>query len=246
MKNGGDVRFADVPFGQHLKDNPMKKVFPAVALIALACIGCGRQEQEAIGMPGAAVDTQTRAETFSGLQATNTAVVSEGSNSGPATAAPVRPRFDTLLASERRVIEGDGLSVSRVTQVISNQGFGKFVAKLAAEAASDPLAQDLAAAERKRWETQLAGQAVLGEFACGLSVCAGSIELGANTAVYDRIADDYLRNGTTGGSLLDYRVERGDGTFQQRFVMSVDPTVDGLTFDNPPGGKPVKAMPSGG
>jgi hypothetical protein len=215
---------------------PMNKLILAFAVgCAVASASCNRHEGD---RRSGATDASGLADAqlpVNGVQATNSAVVGKVESSGSAGApARARPRFGTLLASEATVIEGEGLSVARVTQVITGREFPRFVEKLAAEAATDPLAQDLVAAERKRWEGKLAGRGSLGSFACGLSVCAGSIDLGANTAAYDEIANDYLAHGSQGGSLLDYRVDRGDGTFEQRFVMSVDPAVSGVTFNKPP------------
>lgn len=208
----------------------------AVATICLA-VGCEKTAQQSL----TPIDSQSIGEHskaavhVGGVKATNSAVATPATTGPRSTSVPASgSRFAEMLLSERSVIDGAGISVAKVTRVIKTDDFGKFVRDLANESAADPLAQDLTALERKRWEGKLGSEARLRHFACGLSVCAGSIALGDNVGVYDRISDDYLSNGTQPGSLLDYRLDRGGGDYEQRFVMSVDPAVAGITFDKRP------------
>lgn len=208
-----------------------------IAVLTACCLVTGCQKgNPANTATDRAAATSVQADSsglVAGVTATNSAVVAPK----PAQRAHAvsnntkTPRFADMLPSERRVIDGAGISVPKVTKVIKTDDFSKFVQGLAVESAADPLAQDLTIAERSRWESQLGREARLKDFACGLSVCAGSIELGRNVALYDRISDSYLSNGTQAGSLLDYRVNRGNGNYEQRFVMSVDPAISGITFN---------------
>lgn len=218
----------------------MKNFMVAVTVAALSLAGCIDKQPES-KVPAdrntASLSTPERDVASTGVEATSSVVVSPVAINGPTVGkVATRPRFAEILPSENRVIEGKGLSVSKVTGIIKTDQFAKFVAQLSVESAIDPLAQDVTASERARWENQLAGEAPLRDFACGLSVCAGRIELGSNTALYDRISDEFLKNGSQGGSLLDYRVDLGNGNFEQRFVISHDPSVGGITFG---GGLPV-------
>ncbi|GAB3368936.1 hypothetical protein GCM10027431_15230 [Lysobacter rhizosphaerae] len=206
---------------------------------ALACAGCNKGLTEDRGATAATEAPAEMKDVLAEVQATNSVVVTVPAQAPAAgnTAAP-QPRFPALLSSERTLMESDSLSAAKVTQIIKTDKFDKFVDRLKSDAAADPLAQDLTLAERKRWEGKLGDKASLGEFACGLSVCAGTIGLGGNTAFYDGIVDDFLQNGPQGGSLLDYRVDLGNGSYEQRFVMSLDPTVRGVTFNGQaPGAK---------
>lgn len=214
------------------------KIYAIVAVATIcATVGCEKTAQESISPSDSqGISEQSNAAVHAdGVKATTSTVATPAATGARLTFVPASgARFPEMLPSERSVIDGAGISVAKVTAVIKTDDFGKFVRDLANESAADPLAQDLTALERKRWEGKLGGEARLRDFACGLSVCAGSIALGNNVGVYDRISDDYLSNGTQPGSLLDYRLDRGGGDYEQRFVMSVDPAVAGITFDKRP------------
>lgn len=210
----------------------MNKLLIALAVVgALACAGCDKGRAEDRGRTIAIETSSEMKGVLAQVQATNSAVVTVPDQAPAAGGTAAPPRFPALLNSERTLMESDSLSAAKVTQIIKTDRFEEFVEQLGSDAAVDPLAQDLTLAERKRWEAKLGDKAALREFACGLSVCAGTIGLGGNTAVYDGIADDFLQNGPQGGSLLDYRVDLGNGSYQQRFVMSLDPAVHGVTFN---------------
>lgn len=203
---------------------------------ALACAGCSRGPDVASGPVSQQVDLAEVGDEVPAVQSTHSVATTQAVSATTVVegGSAVPPRFPALLKTERTVVEGSGLSVAKVTSFIKTNKFDEFVSQLSSDSGVDPLAQDLTRAERERWVNRLGGQASLSQFACGLTVCAGSISLGANTALYDRIVDEYLKSGSHGGSLLDYRVNLGNGNFEQRFVMSVDPKVNGITFDGHP------------
>ena len=210
-----------------------KPIFVLAIAGILACMGCTREpsggQAEDVGRAAAAalaVDLPARVQATNAASGNRTASHPTGNDR-----AAGKPRFPALLDAEQGVVDGAGLSVAKVAKVIRTEEFARFVQRLSSESGADPLAQDLTAAERERWTARLGNRAALSAFACGLTVCAGSIALGADTALYDAIAEEFLANGTQGGSLLDYRVDLGNGDFEQRFVMSVDPAVDGVTFE---------------
>ena len=61
-------------------------------------------------------------------------------------------------------------------------------------------------------------------------MCAGTISLGKNSSVYRKFSDHFLENGPANASLLDYPITLDSGDFEQRFVMSVDPDLKGITI----------------
>lgn len=197
---------------------------------ALGAVGCKREAAAPIATPAITkfdeVATPEEREGLPAVQATNSPAqrrVQPADITGP-------KRFPALLSAEKAVIESDALSPRRISPLIESDGFGKYIDYLANQAAGDPLAQDMTVAQQRRLERQLKGQAHLRQFACGLSICAGIIDLGSNTGVAKRIVDEFLANGAQegGGAIMDFQHDLGNGNFEQRFVMSLDPAISGI------------------
>lgn len=218
----------------------MNKLILALAIgCSLIGSGCKKEQAEratALSMAHAVTPSEA-SEASPASQAPGSSVVTQSrSNASGAGMGNQKQRFPSFLSAEMAVIESGGLSVDKVAPIIQTEMFSKFIDRLAAEAATDPLAQEVAVAERARLDRQLKGQAHLREFACGLSVCAGSIYLGSNTAVYDSMVDNFITDGTQAGTFLDHRFDLGSGKFEHRFVMSLDPEISGITGRiSPPG-----------
>jgi hypothetical protein len=58
--------------------------------------------------------------------------------------------------------------------------------------------------------------------------------MGKDSSVYKAFSDNFLANGPANASLLDYPVTLDNGDLEQRFVMSVDPNLKGITVPNHP------------
>jgi hypothetical protein len=213
----------------------MKRIFGVAVVVTCALVGCNEQKNEgalaiAHTRPGTGpILSESTSDVPVGVQATNRATRAQGDSIARNTAMSA-PRFNSTLPAERDVISGSGLSVAKVTRIIRTREFEKFLDQLRSEADQDPLAQDATTAQGDVIRKQLDHTAALRDFSCGLSVCAGIVELGKTPSAYDRFADAYLAGVGQTGSLLDYRVDLGGGRFEQRFVMSYDPAVNGITF----------------
>lgn len=204
----------------------MQRLWIAAIFCLAAC--SQRQPQEHQGTNDAGQSTASLEEQIGSfeIRATNSAVAQK--NVGNMHQAPSPSRNKPMLSAERSVVEPGGLSVRKIASLMKSNDFEKFLEDLRTEAATDPLAQDLTAAEKKKLERDFNGRANIRSFACGLSICAGVIELGDTPAVFDEFAKNFLDSGPATASLLNYRVDLGNGQFEERFIISADPSIQGI------------------
>jgi hypothetical protein len=142
------------------------------------------------------------------------------------SAGRARPR----MPSEELVIQSEEVSAGKVGRLIRSEKFDAFVDRLSSESNRSPLAQDATEMERKSIEEFFGDKGRLRNFACGTSVCAGTIAMGKDASAYRKFSDHFLENGPANASLLDYPITLDNGEFEQRFVMSVDPDLEGITI----------------
>lgn len=218
----------------------MKIVAVFSTLLCVACMSaCTRHEDEATygerqtmaqavapsGAGGAAEERRAADTPTPGIDG-------HGEMGGAADAVPLHAaadtRFPALLHSEKPLLEQGGLSASRVAEVIRTPAFNRLLAELEEEVARDPLAQDVTTAQRRQWERWREGQATLHAFACGLSLCVGTVRTGGDGSGYALAAKRFLAHGPPGSSLGEHRVDLGNGLYEHRFVMTHDPAVKGV------------------
>jgi hypothetical protein len=207
----------------------------AITCMALACMffqsACSKPAAPAVGEArgkqlAAAVAPEETVD-FK-IEATNSAIVRP---SGPDASPMALPRKAIpVLPSESLVIQSGGVSADRVGSIIRSDRFDGFVSRLAEESNKDPLAQEVAALEKKDIEDFFGDRAYLRNFACGTSVCAGTVAMGRDATIYRQFSDHFMEAGPPNASLLDFPVKLDNGEFEQRFVMSVDPDLKGVRF----------------
>ena len=138
-------------------------------------------------------------------------------------------RLMTLLPTEQTFLRNGSVSVDAVGRVIQTREFGKVVQQLALESATDPLAQDMSKLQSQQLKRNLEGVGHISAFACGLTICAGSIDIGNNLESYQQFVDASNKNPSGSYSYMDYLAETGNGNFEARFIMSIDPNANGVT-----------------
>jgi hypothetical protein len=169
------------------------------------------------------------------VEATNSAIVQATQQSvSSQTSMQSPPHVQSNLPSESLVIQAGGVSTEKVGNLLQSGKFDAFVSRLSAESNKNPLAQDVTAMEKKGLDDFFGEKANLRNFACGTSVCAGTVAMGKDSSVYKAFSDNFLANGPANASLLDYPVTLDNGDLEQRFVMSVDPNLKGITVPNHP------------
>lgn len=147
----------------------------------------------------------------------------------PAALRDTTRRPMATLPAEQSLLRNGAISVEQVGAVIQTRDFAKLIEQFALESATDPLAQDMTSLQSRDMERRLDGVGRLNGFACGLSLCAGSINIGRNNDAYQRFVDASNQQPSNAYSYMDYLADNGDGTFEARFIMSVDPEANGIS-----------------
>lgn len=135
-------------------------------------------------------------------------------------------RMTAMLPTERTFLRDNAISVEAVGGVIKSKDFHKIVQQLSLESAKDPLAQDVSDLQKQTLTERLTDIGHLDTFACGLTVCAGSIDIGNDVDGYQSFVTNSNSNPSNTYSYMDYLADAGNGNFEARFVMSVDPGVN--------------------
>jgi hypothetical protein len=117
------------------------------------------------------------------------------SSPGSSSLATARKQPQATLPSENLVIQGNAVSADSAGRLIRSEKFDAFVSTLAAESYANPLAQEVTAVEKEWLESFFGKKESLRNFACGTSICAGTIALGTDRSLYKKFSDDFLENG---------------------------------------------------
>lgn len=209
------------------------KVFVLILLAGTAA-SCSRQdtgaEQQSPPVGNAAMDPASpiSAGVLAGAGSDPPTGAVDAAGRAPAARAIGRAGDATYLPAERRLLQGDHLSAAAAEAMLKSDRFIDRVREFEAEAARDRDAQDLTNAYRKQVEQALA-EGRLMAFACGLSVCAGSIRTPSAQAYADWSEAFASNPGAPIYSQVDYPVERAEGDYENRFVISIDPAANGVT-----------------
>lgn len=150
---------------------------------------------------------------------------SYNSASTSTTQAVAHTRNPSFLPEERAFLVDGAVSVDAVERKITTREFSKFVESLSLESASDTLAQDMTTNIKKDLDNRWERIGRIEAFACGLSLCAGYADIGRNLDAYHQVTTNPDLRSPHIYNYLDYLAERPDGTYQARFVMSVDPSI---------------------
>lgn len=214
-----------------------------ILLIAAICMTslCSCSEHED-SVTNVSRDTQAASTASVQIQSADFKVEATNSAIAQATPEPVssqtsmqsQPHDQPNLPSENLVIQAGGVSTEKVGNLLQSEKFDAFVNRLSAESNKNPLAQDVTAMEKKGLEDFFGEKANLRNFACGTSVCAGTVAMGKDSSIYKSFSDNFLANGPANASLLDLPITLDNGDLEQRFVMSVDPSLKGIRVPNRP------------
>lgn len=137
----------------------------------------------------------------------------------------VAPGF---LAAESTLVADRGVSAQVATEVLSStERFSKAIQTMERDALTSSEAQDLAVHYRSAVLRAVGSDGAVESFACGLSVCAGSVRSRLDVdqdAWISRLNDD------TSALTFSYvdTVERIGGFNESRFVFSTDPALNAI------------------
>lgn len=123
------------------------------------------------------------------------------------------------------MIREGALSVEQSDAVLgSDKAFGKTVREFEKDAGSRPEAQDLTAHYKQAITRSLDKDKSLGEFACGYSLCIGSVRT-ASAEAYEAWSEQFGMDAAAPTySFSGLSKKLGEHSYEGRFVFSTDPT----------------------
>lgn len=151
----------------------------------------------------------------------------------PARADPELPPQSVtgFLRTEESFVDHDGISTSMAMQILSSgDKLAKAIERMTADASGSMEAQDLSRHYRSALARAVGDKGDIASFACGLSICAGSVRTRTpeeGDAWRYRFLDDSAAR--TYGNVSD--VEDLGGVYETRFMFSTDPAVPALTIE---------------
>jgi hypothetical protein len=233
---------------------PLLSLFLTGANVALA--GCGAPD--APGVQDASVDSDAKAREAAPLGPTHarrvatltdpypTAAGATASASASAPSLPRRPprpmrvRKDGFLPDEHVFLAHatGALAGEKAGLVLKSEDFDDFVRSMQESMATDRDAADLAQFYGEQIGRQLPGNSALGELACGMSVCIGSMRDSAAGRAGDAWAQQFSRSPDTPHySFIYAQVPLGNRNVETRFVIGTDPAFGGITIPAPRPGR---------
>lgn len=133
-----------------------------------------------------------------------------------------------FLATEATLVADRGVSAQVATELLSStESLAKVIQKMERDASTSPEAQDLAKHYRSAVSRAVGTDGAVESFACGLSVCAGSVR-----SRLDVDQDAWISRLNDDGSALMYSyvdtAERVGMVNESRFVFSTDPALNAI------------------
>lgn len=206
---------------------------------AISMGACGREESQPFNDERDAFAASPEATTASPEEArANAGEVGDSESNRVASGSQGRRGPEAYLPSERMLLTDDSQSVAaqKVELTLRSEDFAEYVRRLGEEMARDREAQDLAKFYKDTIEQQL-DELQIDQFACGVSVCVGSVLDSAGNAKFDAWVKEFFNSPSTPHSSFIYLpLDRGDGVIENRFFFSSDPGVEGITSSS--GGRP--------
>jgi hypothetical protein len=137
------------------------------------------------------------------------------------------------LAFESAMLQGSELSLDQAMLALKGDAFDHYLALIAQQSMRVPEAAELTDAYSRTLQAALKENPALSmqNFACGLSLCAGTISTGgrADAAQVEQWRQSLsLAGNTPAYSMIDVTVPGKDGRVEHRFIFSSDARINGI------------------
>lgn len=211
------------------------RVFFAVGLLLAGVCNSGCSRQESSGGVNGRKDANAH-EDKAPLQAT-TPSVENATQGNQKHSLPLDTQFPpqnpqrkrAYLAAESGLMRGSTVSAASASTTLRSKRFDQIAQEFTKESASDPNAQELTDTYKAGIQRDLGQDSILSDFACGLSLCIGAIKSHGDGS-YRTWSDAFFENPRLPSyNFVDFSMPLGGGNFENRFLFSVDPGVNGLT-----------------
>lgn len=224
-----------------------RRFFLSSLAICLLSSGCNEaKEQEAITQM--APDPEISGATRSALSsdAHNEEILAADDSPYPpqphiAGTSAMQERPPAYLPTESAFLAHQGTSVSQeaVASALKSKDFDDLMLAMSSDMGGDSAAQDLTRIYRTAIERELGPGARLTSFACGTTLCAGSIHArGTNDAFSEWERNFGTTNGVPAYVLMTMVFDRGENYFENRFFFSTDPAANSVNV--PAGSAPAR------
>jgi hypothetical protein len=171
--------------------------------------------------------TESRAENLSSQAGASHAIRNHSAEKQPDQRPPKR-----FLAEESRLIANSQLNQDAVKAALNSPQFNDFVRKMRDEMSANAAARDvgeLYIGAIKDSLLQTPGFRI-NEFACGITVCAGSIEAPSDDTSWNTWTKKFDDNANAPTYVFaELPIDRGDGVIEHRIVFSTDPYSNAIT-----------------
>lgn len=125
----------------------------------------------------------------------------------------------------------------QLTSSVLTRDFKTTVQALQQQSAGDSTVDELNAAFRTAIAQQLAGidpSVKLDDFACGVQMCFGQIDTGADAATWQAWQKKFNEDKRTQSWVfMEYEAPMPDGSVQHRFAISIDPNLNSMSQPQP-------------
>lgn len=215
-----------------MRNTRFNSTFPLLPLMFLAGCSAGGESTsastEARGGLAPQTGSSARHETSPHDSGSTTAHVRQTTHTAPVV--PLQSVMG-LLSTEESFVDQDGISTSMAFQMLSSsENLAKAIERMTADASGSMEAQDLSRHYRSAIARAVGDNGDIESFACGLSLCAGSVRTRTSDegdAWRYRFLDD--SSARTYGNVSD--VEDLGGVYETRFMFSTDPAVPALIIE---------------
>jgi hypothetical protein len=152
---------------------------------------------------------------------------------------PLASREAGFLPDEHLFLEAKAgaLAGEKAGLVLASEDFDDLVRSLDESMATDRDAADMATFYEQQIERQLPENSALGDLACGMSVCIGSVRDSAAGSAGEAWVLEFTQSpDTPHHSFIYAQVALDPSNVETRFVISTDPAFGGITIPAPGGG----------
>lgn len=139
---------------------------------------------------------------------------------------PSGRKTGTVMAEQRILKPGGVFDGAALSSTMNSGQFPKFVDALKSQSGSSPLASDINQMYGDAISEQvgkLGNELQLRDFACGETVCAGTIDSMSREAWDAWIRDNASDPRTKAYVFTEHQIDNGNGSTEHRFIFSTDP-----------------------
>lgn len=139
---------------------------------------------------------------------------------------PSGQRTGTVTAEQSLLRPGGVFDGGSLSSTIRSGQFSKFVDALRSQSGSSPLATDINQMYGDAISEQvgkLGNEIQLRDFACGETICAGTIDSSSQNAWGAWLKDNASDPRTKAYVFTEHQIDNGNGSVEHRFIFSTDP-----------------------